>query len=77
MARSDTEPEARTYWSLMRQFNLLVRAQMAFPDDARDTAEEIEVLAYLTDNLRLRRLCLTAAAVIIPTASLADDLDFL
>lgn len=74
MARSDTEPEAKMYWTLMRQFNLLVRAQLAFPQDARDTVEELEVLAEYTGNPHLKRLCLTAAAVLVPTAALAEML---
>lgn len=72
MVRSDTEPEARMYWMLMRQLKMLSRAGLAFPEDARDTAEELEVLAEFTNNLHLKRLCLAAAAVLAPTATLAD-----
>lgn len=75
MARSDTEPEVRMYWTLMRQYNFLVRAEMAYPEDARQAAEEFEVLADYTSNLRLRRLCLAAAAMLVPTVALADVLE--
>ena len=71
MARSETEPEARMYWTLTRQLRLLARANMAYPEDARETIEELEVLAEYAGNLRLKRLCLTAAAVLTPTAALA------
>lgn len=72
MNQPTLEQEARHYWSVMRQMNLLRRAKMAYPDDLHDSISELELIAQYTDWKLLKRLCVAGAAALAPTAALAE-----
>lgn len=72
MSGPTLEQEARHYWSVMRQMNLLRRAKMACPDDLYDSISELELIAQYTDWKLMKRLCLVGAAVLAPSAALAE-----
>jgi hypothetical protein len=63
------EKAARHYWRTMREYNLLRRASLSFPDDIRDQLDELDVLSRYADWPLLCRLCLTTLASATPAAA--------